>query len=481
MQLLAAVLALALCCRRSRQSPDAYFRAAWLKLGVAFCLWGMAQGYYLASILLVHHGPPFPSPADFLWLLFALPMLMVIVSRRGRAARWEWVQWLDTAQACTFFLLLFALVFGPASRFSVTEAYDVQSVALMLACLLRYSSTPVGPERVFFRNLGAYLLVYGVFSTLGNRLVERGMPLGSWGDLCWSTPLLSLCLLILLTPPSETVPAPLPRSIKPKAWLPSHVHGLSALALCLMSVFAAVALHVSRPVTSMVALALALILFAVRTSARESQLHYTHDTLQHSVLHDALTGLANRTCLRAELARALSDGAQSGRDAALLFIDLDRFKTINDGLGHAFGDRLLIEVAAILASLVRPEDLVVRLGGDEFVIMMEHADRELAEQMSRKVVERLREPLQLEGRLLHITASVGVVLGSPGMQPYDLLRDADCAMYVAKNGGKNQAQVFEQSMAQRAREELRLETDLREALEADDLTVAYQPIYSLER
>ncbi len=367
---------------------------------------------------------------------------------------------------------LYLLVFAHPARLSVTAAYDVQSVALLLACALRYSSTPPGPERAFFRNLGAYLLAYGVLSSVGNRmeLVHQ-----EWADLCWSMPLLLFCTLVLLTHKNGTQNLPQERSLK--IGLPTHLQGLSALGLAFLSITAATLFQDAHHDAGLLALAIALLLLAVRTSARESQLTGAHESLQHAAHHDALTGLANRAYLLEEMSHRLG---HAGAEVGVLFLDLDGFKNINDSLGHPFGDRLLVQIAVALCGAVGPGDLVVRLGGDEFVILTDcNGAARSPEQLAALLVEQLRQPIFLEGRVLYLSASVGIARGVAGQGANDLLRDADCAMYEAKRLGKNQEQSFRQDMVSKASEQLALEQDLRQAIAADDLVCHYQPIYSV--
>ncbi len=470
-QLFCAFLAIALTLRRASQTSEVYLRRAWLQLAAAFTIWFGAQAFYLFSLVRFGEPPQFPSTGDFLWLMFSFPILLVTLRRRTRA-QWEWVNWLDSAQACTFFTLLYLLIFSRPAILTVTGAYDVQSIALLLACALRFSSTPPGAERTFFRNLGAYLLTYGVLSSVGNR-----MEGSVWTDLCWSTPLLLFCLMVVLTQKSELPEAPRDRYLK--IGMPTHLQGLSALGLALLTIAAATLLQGQRPKTGLLALVISLVLFAVRTSARESQLNGAHESLRHAACHDALTGLANRKFLLERLADKLQQPGISGGEIGLLFIDLDGFKNINDSLGHPFGDRLLVEIAAILCAAVAPNDLVVRLGGDEFVVLTDGADQVSPERLAAALVERLRQPLFLEGRLLYLSASIGIARGVPGQHPDDLVRDADCAMYEAKRLGKNQEQSFRQDMVSKASEQLALEQDLRQAIAANELVCYYQPIYSV--
>ena len=475
LQIACAWLALGFCLNYALRSRDGYLRYSWLQLSAAFALWSTAQCLYFVILITKQTEPPFPSTASVLYFLVAFPILMVTVVRRT-ASKWEWVNWLDSAQACIFFFVLDALVFSHPSSIPVTVAYDVQSLALFLTGALRYSTAMPGPERVFFRNLFAFLSVYGVAVCLGIHL-EVGYHISTcWLDLCWSTPFLLFCALSAWT---ELKPAALRRN--QRTALPKHLHGLSALGLTVLAITAGGVLEAHHRVSGAVVLCVTFFLFALRTSTREFQLHKAHDRLEYSVLHDALTGLANRTQLHRELKQRLRPGAEHPEKTALLFIDLDRFKTINDGLGHAFGDQLLVAVAGILRSVVRPGDLLARLGGDEFVLLAADVDQAQAERIGDALVTCLRQPIQLQGRVLHITASVGVVLEELGADPDALLRDADCAMYAAKRRGKNQVQVFELSMGEKANDELWLETDLREAIDSDAVSVYYQPIYSLTK
>lgn len=217
--------------------------------------------------------------------------------------------------------------------------------------------------------------------------------------------------------------------------------------------------------------------------------HEAQQRMTHLATHDHLTGLPNRALLRSRLAAALE-----GRDAlGVLFVDLDRFKVVNDGLGHDVGDRLLAEVAGRLAGVVRPRDLVARIGGDEFVLLclgVSEPDRLVA--LGRRVQEVLRPPVELDGERLHVTVSVGAAVAGPGATADALLRDADAAMYAAKSSGGNRVQLFSRVLQQRALHARELELGLRRALDeaageepagtgapGPGLGVVYQPVVDL--
>ena len=196
--------------------------------------------------------------------------------------------------------------------------------------------------------------------------------------------------------------------------------------------------------------------------------------------HDPLTGLANRTTLLEETTRALAAGQWSGRTTALLMIDLDHFKNINDSLGHGVGDELLRTVACRISGSVRSADLVARLGGDEFVVLLRGLDDPSdAVRLAERLVVESREPITVNGTELYASATVGISESVPGVGPVrgavDLIREADTAMYAAKAAGRNRIAQFNDDLRQTVDNRLRLEGDLRHALERDELVVWYQP------
>ncbi len=197
---------------------------------------------------------------------------------------------------------------------------------------------------------------------------------------------------------------------------------------------------------------------------------------------DPLTGLPNRALFLDRLASALGRARRKiGAVTGVLFLDLDRFKVVNDSLGHLVGDQLLKRVAATLEGCLRPGDTVARLGGDEFTILLEeiHGPEE-ALAVAERVHARLEEPYRLGDQEMYTTASIGIALSSDGQErPENLLRDADTAMYRAKSLGRGRHQLFDQDMRERAVAQLQIETDLRRALERRELVVYYQPILSL--
>jgi diguanylate cyclase (GGDEF)-like protein/PAS domain S-box-containing protein len=207
--------------------------------------------------------------------------------------------------------------------------------------------------------------------------------------------------------------------------------------------------------------------------------HEAEQRLQHDALHDALTGLPNRVLFLDRLDQAMRRAQRRAPEtcAAVLFADLDRFKVVNDSLGHHVGDRLLIAVARRLESALRPGDTVARLGGDEFTILLDDVnDAREATVIAERVLQTLAEPFHLDGRELVVAASLGNALADSDAAAADVMRDADVAMYRAKADGKGRHAVFDAHMHERVMARLDLETDLRHAIEEDALEVFYQPI-----
>ena len=204
--------------------------------------------------------------------------------------------------------------------------------------------------------------------------------------------------------------------------------------------------------------------------------------LKRSAFHDGLTGLPNRTLFLDNLLRLNAAAKRHGHHPfALLFLDLDRFKVINDSLGHNAGDKLLIEMSQRLVECTREEDTVARLGGDEFALLLEQVrGPEDAVRVAERVLERLADPLVLDGNEVSITGSIGIALSLTGEKnPEDLLRDADMAMYQAKTRRLGY-QIFDAKMHARALDRMRLEIDMKRAIERQQIQLYYQPIMSLE-
>ncbi|MBW3537789.1 MAG: EAL domain-containing protein, partial [Actinobacteria bacterium] len=206
------------------------------------------------------------------------------------------------------------------------------------------------------------------------------------------------------------------------------------------------------------------------------------DLLEHQALHDPLTGLPNRTLLLDRLNHALARSRRTGRMAAVLFMDLDRLKLINDSLGHEAGDLILTAVARRIETTLRPQDTAARHGGDEFVIVCEDLDSaEHAVTIADRLGEILAAPFALPAGEAFLTASVGIAISRPeGDTPNSLLRDADAAMYRAKEKGRARYELFDDLLRQRAADRLRMVNDLHRAQERGEFELVYQPVVDLE-
>jgi diguanylate cyclase (GGDEF)-like protein/PAS domain S-box-containing protein len=204
--------------------------------------------------------------------------------------------------------------------------------------------------------------------------------------------------------------------------------------------------------------------------------------LTHQALHDPLTKIANRALFKDRVDHALSKLARTHSSLAVLFLDLDNFKAINDSLGHAAGDKLLILVAERLQDCLRTADTAARLGGDEFAVLVEQmfrSDESLS--IAERILSVFREPFIIDGKEIHVGTSIGIASSSSeALQSEELLRNADLAMYLAKSQGKGKFVVFEQKMHAALMERIELEEDLRRGIEAQEFVLHYQPILDLE-
>ena len=234
---------------------------------------------------------------------------------------------------------------------------------------------------------------------------------------------------------------------------------------------------------SALSLLLAIALFLLGTGRARARRLVSEKTgeLEFQALHDGLTGLPNRVLVMDRIAHALARSARFAQPLALLFIDFDGFKTVNDTFGHGAGDQLLRTVGSRLGSLIRDADTVGRLGGDEFVVLLEPGDsRPAPELVAERILELLNQPIELGGGIeVRVTASIGIAVGQRESTE-ELLRDADLALYSAKQAGKNRYVVFEHAMQTAIADRHALELDLNRAVSHNELYLVYQPTFRLE-
>jgi diguanylate cyclase (GGDEF)-like protein len=280
-------------------------------------------------------------------------------------------------------------------------------------------------------------------------------------------------------------------------WVGIASAGTASLATLLYLVFARFGMGVLFAATPIIAMLLTTLHYYFRQQeavelSRKSRLEAAEREaaqaakhaaeLQHIAYHDSLTDLPNRSRFNERLQQAIERShARARHQFAVLFIDFDRFKIINDSLGHRSGDEFLVQVSRRILGHVREQDLVARLGGDEFAILMNDIeDPQQATTLADRLLQVLREPLLISGSDIATSASIGITFSNFGYRaPDDVLRDADIAMYRAKTQGKARYAVFDASLHAQVTRQLHLENDLRRAIETGQLALAYQPIFRL--
>jgi diguanylate cyclase (GGDEF)-like protein/PAS domain S-box-containing protein len=224
----------------------------------------------------------------------------------------------------------------------------------------------------------------------------------------------------------------------------------------------------------------------VLTSRDDTERRTLADQLRHQAFHDTLTGLPNRALLEDRLTQALARAARSARPVAVLSLDLDNFKTVNDSLGHLAGDEVLVTIGQRIGRLIRGADTAARFGGDEFAVLLEDLPAGVdpvteSAQVAQRLLDACRAPMTIQEREVAVGCSIGIAISDAGIEsPDDLLRAADVAMYNGKERGRGRYEVFEPEMHARILDRLELESDLRLAIERRELVVYYQPIVALE-
>ena len=477
LQWLATLPPTLLCLVQVRRASSRLVRRRWLLLAGAFLIWTAGQVFYLCAILLQPWRSILSSASDMCWLLYAFPLLMATSVRENTTGRGDLVFVLDLAQGGLFCVILCVLALTPHGALTLSHAYNLQSVAVLFMVGTRLSRAGGQAEWIFSRNVAAYSAVYAVAIYAGYTLPDFGYQAGSIADIFWTLPFTAFCLLVVRFSGVAGAESKGSARRAPALSLPTRFQGLSAFGLASMAGLAAWMLSLHSMRAGSFGLGAAFLLFAARTSMREWQLESARTRLANFSAVDMLTGLATRSVLHPEWTRRLSDSVGGARPA-LLIIDLDRFKNVNDGLGQNLGDLVLRRTAEVLTEAALPEDLVVRHNGDEFVILTDAAH---AEALARKVLVRFRAPLSLahNGSSLHLTVSIGVALGRANSTAEETLQDAACAMHRAKQLGKDRMEVFDPSMLEASRQKLAIENELRKAVEDGDIQVAYQPIYRM--
>jgi diguanylate cyclase len=450
-QLLAPSLAAA-SCAWAAASGSGRARRAWALLAGSAASWAVGQATWVWYEHLARRELPFPSLADVGYLL-AIPLAaaaMLAFPGRAERAALQARSLLDGSVIATSLLYTsWALVLGPVFRAgeggvleqAIALAYPAGDVALATIVFLVVARIRVGAAPMLL--LGAGLLSLAVADTGFAYLTQAGSyRTGVPSDVGWF-------LGYLLVAVAARRPAA--AGIGRVGRRPGQVQILLPYCPLALAVATSVAQQLRGETMgpflywTSVALVLLIVgrqlLTVLDNQALNRRLAAMVGELEHQAFHDGLTGLANRALFRERVAHALRRRSQAGTPLALLFVDLDDFKTVNDQLGHAAGDDLLVAVAGRLLTCVRGEDTVARLGGDEFAILLEQASsHEVAVRVAGRVLEAMEPPFPLQGRQVRVGASVGVtVSGATAVD--EVLREADVAMYTAKARGKGRFEL----------------------------------------
>ncbi|WP_405807680.1 EAL domain-containing protein [Streptomyces sp. NBC_00210] len=454
---------------------------------------------------------PFPSPADALYLgaypFFTAGLIaLTTVQSRGRG----WAGLLDAgiitlgATTLAWVFIIAPYLFSQLSvlPLAVSLAYPIAD--LVLLCMAARLVLTTGTRTPSFLLLTAWLcatlgadgLYYSTLATTGAPIapevsyavwmasylflgaaalhpsLDQSPQLVEGGQAALSGPRLVLLLLLALMGPVLLIVDA--GDVRDQ---PVHVGIISAIVGCLTLLLVLRVTLLARYAQSQAGQA------RTRAQALERSLRdqtSLQKQLSHQAFHDPLTGLANRALLAERLEHVLSRPSAVGT-TGLILIDLDHFKDINDSLGHPVGDEVLIAVAHRLLGGVRQQDTVARLGGDEFAVLVEDLPSDGVRDYAQRLLGRFTNPFALSGeRSVYVAASIGIVAIRELMPPAEALRDADLALYVAKDQGRNRAVMFEPSMSTAQQDQSRIAQDLRYALTRNELSVSYQPVVEMD-
>jgi len=480
-----------------RQGLDPATRRAW-RFGAAACLCtfiGDTIWLYFELVRGIEDTPIWDDTISLLGFpLWVLGLLSFPAAPRARSERARF--WLDIA---TVFvggaMVSWYLVLQPtalAEQSSVRDrlvalAFPVGDLVVLVAIAAVMARAPTSaaqrPLRVLVVALGCGFVADLLYGHL--RLLDA-YHTGDSIDWIWLVEgtLCALAAYLQLTVATTESHAPRSRGGSPSI-LP-YLSVAAGFAILVAVVRPAWASDVGRAVFGAITLTALVVvrqLLAARDNARLLAERAEREArFRHEALHDPLTGLANRALLRDRAEHALLRASRRpSLPLAMIFLDLDNFKTVNDSLGHAAGDALLVEASHRLVACVRASDTVARLGGDEFAIFIEEpTDGESCALVTARILAAMERPFEVERRDIFVGASLGVAVAAAGETADDLLRNADVAMYMAKTRGKGRFEYFQPAMRTLAMDRMELETDLRHALDAQEFVLHYQPIVILE-
>jgi diguanylate cyclase len=447
-------------------------RAAWAILGLGLELYAAGIIYWRWWVLPLEQ-PPYPSPADLLWLSFyPLAYVAVVLLVRRRVHRLQASMWLDgligglgaaaLAAGLVFHTILEATGGGVAAV-AVTLTYPVADLLLLMLVIGALAVLGGRPDRALWL-LALGIMVFAAADTIYLFRVATGTyQAGTWLDGLLVAAQTLVGLAAWQTPRLD-------RAARLEGWAVLAVPSLFAL-----SSIGVLVLGNYQPISHLAVMLATgtLLTVVIRTALTFQEVRVLAES-RRLALTDDLTGLGNRRLLYRRLETALTQRVE-GRAVALLIVDLDRFKEVNDALGHHLGDQLLRQVGPRLAAQLRPGDLLARLGGDEFAVLLANSDLTSATSVAQRLLGALEEPFDLDGVALHVDASIGLALCPEHADTATtLLQRADVAMYQAK-ASHHGWQPYTFGGQEQARDRLQTIEDLRAALAHDELVVHYQP------
>ncbi|MGI9598450.1 MAG: GNAT family N-acetyltransferase [Acidimicrobiales bacterium] len=440
--------------------------------------------YYIIELQSGESGPPFPNLADGFYLAMyplmiigLIKMVNEVAPGRSRASFID-AAVVGIAMFGTMWVLFVDDFFVSDTSFgalAVSLGYPVMDVALLAVAArlvvtvhlkhppFAFIVTAIGSLAVADTGYQIYL-VNGTFKT------------GLFIDAFWLMFYVGFSIAALHPTVSRRPPEPEDQDRLTPIQL--IIMFVATLSVPLIDLFWG---NLADRVVTLAASAVLFMLILTRVFDLMKTVEKGKDRLRHDAEHDSLTGLANRVLFAERTKAALAKNDYS-HPVAVLFIDLDDFKTVNDSLGHQAGDQLLAEVATRLGTVVRDGDTVARFGGDEFAVLLESAvDRRDATNVARRALESLGDPIDLGDRSVRAMASIGIAIDNDGSSDVDsIMRNADVAMYLSKSRGKGRFEIFEPEMHEEAMERLDLKADLQRALEDKQFQLHYQPIFDLK-
>jgi diguanylate cyclase (GGDEF)-like protein len=459
-------------------------RVVWVFLGLSMVLSTGANAPYYGYPLLTGRTLPFPSPVDAIWLL-TYPCFVValraLAKQRRRVDRTG-----DTLDATILVVagvsVMWQFIIGPEVRESgipllahaVSIAFPVMDL-VVFAMLVRFVVTVSRRNASMRLLLGSFVVLLVADVVYSVLLSKETYAYGGPTDGLWMASYLLVGVAAVHPSASQ---------LRTSAPATRHRVSFGRLAFLCAAVLTGPVLVVARPkelVAVAAASALSFILVMARVTGLNRELATVGAEMKTRASTDALTGLANRVAFVAGVDAALTASTGHAGTVAIVFIDLDDFKDVNDTLGHAAGDEVLRVAAARLREAVRPTDVIARLGGDEFAILLEGVhEPAVAMRTAQRAVTALAASLEVAGTSVHVGASAGLALRRLGSDPESLMREADVAMYTAKRQGKNQVALYDAALETASVARQSLKAEIGAAAARDELLIDYQPVVDLD-